>query len=75
MKGGVSHLIDLIPGGVEVVVDDAAGDNLCANAQDGIGVRLALHQPPHEPVLRPQVPGTPEVHPHHALWSEGVSQG
>jgi len=74
---GGSHLIDLVPGGVEAVVDDAAGDHLGANAQDGVGVRLALHQPPHEPVLGPQVPGAPEMHPHHALrrGSAGGARG
>lgn len=69
MARNQKYLVDFIPFGVDVLFDDLALEELFANLDDPIWVRLALDQPSQELVLANQFLSLKEVNPQDALWS------
>ena len=67
MARNQKYLVNFIPFGVDVLFDDLALEELFANLDDPIRVRLALDQPSQELVLANQFLGLKKVDPQDAL--------
>lgn len=65
-----THLIHLVPLGVDGLVDDFALEELRPHLDDSIRVWLALNQPAQEFVLTQQFLGLQEVDPQDPLMGE-----
>lgn len=65
-----THLIHLVPLGVDSLVDDFALEELRPHLDDSVRVRLALNQPAQELVLSQQFLGLQEVDPQDPLMGE-----
>lgn len=61
------YLVDLIPLGVQVLLDGLAFVSPVADSDRCVGIRLPFHQAHHVGVLGHQVSGLLQMDPHHTL--------
>lgn len=61
------YLVQLVPGGVQVLVDHMTPEGLSPDTRLHIGVALPLHHAAHEIVLGDQVPRLHQMNPQHPL--------
>lgn len=50
-KTSSTHLVHLVPPGIDCLVDDFALEELCPHLDDSVRIRLAFNQPPKELVF------------------------
>ena len=67
------HLVELVPDGVEVLLDGVAPVGDARHLHLDVRVTLPLHHAAHEVVLGDQVLGLGQVDAQHALGTQGVS--
>lgn len=66
-KSSSTHLVHLVPLGIDGLVDDFALEELRPHLDDSVRVRLAFNQPPKELVLPQKLLSLQEVDPQNPL--------
>lgn len=67
----ITHLIHLVPRGVQITLDNLAGKRLASDVDLHIGVTFAFHHAPHQVVFGDEVLACQEVDPEQTLGGGG----
>lgn len=71
----ITHLIHLVPRGVQITLDNLAGKRLASDVDLHIGVTFAFHHAPHQVVFGDEVLACQEVDPEQTLGGGGWGGG